>query len=827
MAAGRSSSPSAWGPTSLLGLRRWARSRRAKHHEIIAITMSETARSRSRRRTSILRRRRPSPRRRRAPDARQGRAARARRRARRARRRNAQAASSLDALPDFGLSLSGGGGRGLAVPAGGGGGAAPARASGGEGALARRAAKADDCDEPPAKPKLLSRPSARATPTRRARPGSRARSGSRSPSTSRGASSSVRVIQGLGYGLDESALAAARALTLRARRALRQAVGGDVQDRLQLRARDALNRRRLLRPRGRLAHPRVVVAALAARRRRARSRRQAPTRPARRKLTQAAAPRRTSSRRPIPRARRRRAARRPWSSQLAIDATRLRRPGRRRRSRPDRPSTPPPTQAARQFVFEPAEIDGKPAPIRILYRYEFVLRAGGADDRQLRRAGARRANEEAPRRAYASPSTAALAATTDADGSLPPRRRRAGRARGHASRAPHLTALQTTETFEAGHELAVDLRRRAAGREGPGRGPGRPRGRRRRAAAREAGRLDRGVRRRGAPGARHAGRRAQGRREPARASPAPRSDRAQLVVWGAAPQDTRVYLDGVPLPTPLPPGRLPVGRQLRHGAVGRARPRRLGRGVRARASAAWSTCSSSPLERDGDARERLGRPARRVGRRSRAPVGSASRRGRGAKELPRRAPAGLHVAQHRRVRPHPAVLRRAGARSSSTSRPRETLEIGGLLSSDVGRRQRAERRSDEPCRRRRTTRRSSASGSAGRSRPSDGAEIARRPVGRHRLRRARRPVRRSCRPNLQVDSTVASLRASWRKRLAAWVTLDRRRRRRSSRAADFSRTGSNTSPPRQGDDVRLRAGALATRSPTTTARRSPRAPRRS
>jgi TonB family protein len=30
--------------------------------------------------------------------------------------------------------------------------------------------------------------------------------------------------------------------------------------------------------------------------------------------------------------------------------------------------------AARRFVFEPAEIDGKPAPIRINYRYEFVLK---------------------------------------------------------------------------------------------------------------------------------------------------------------------------------------------------------------------------------------------------------------------------------------------------------------------------------------------------------------------------------------------------------------------------------------------------------------------
>jgi TonB family protein len=31
-------------------------------------------------------------------------------------------------------------------------------------------------------------------------------------------------------------------------------------------------------------------------------------------------------------------------------------------------------EAAKQFVFEPAEIDGKPAAIRILYRYEFTLK---------------------------------------------------------------------------------------------------------------------------------------------------------------------------------------------------------------------------------------------------------------------------------------------------------------------------------------------------------------------------------------------------------------------------------------------------------------------
>ncbi|MFO0630005.1 MAG: TonB family protein [Polyangiales bacterium] len=31
-------------------------------------------------------------------------------------------------------------------------------------------------------------------------------------------------------------------------------------------------------------------------------------------------------------------------------------------------------EAAREFVFEPAEVDGRPAPIRIAYRYAFVLR---------------------------------------------------------------------------------------------------------------------------------------------------------------------------------------------------------------------------------------------------------------------------------------------------------------------------------------------------------------------------------------------------------------------------------------------------------------------
>ena len=54
-------------------------------------------------------------------------------------------------------------------------------------------------------------------------------------------------------------------------------------------------------------------------------------------------------------------------------------------------STPPRVAAAKQFVFEPAEIDDQPAPVKITYRYDFTIlekmvKAGPAD--QLRRRGA-------------------------------------------------------------------------------------------------------------------------------------------------------------------------------------------------------------------------------------------------------------------------------------------------------------------------------------------------------------------------------------------------------------------------------------------------------
>ena len=121
------------------------------------------------------------------------------------------ATSSGDALPDFGLSLSNGSGGGLAVPA-----SRPAA----ELPVAHvtktltHAARAQvaDCDDPPAKPKLVSRPNPLYTDQARAA-GIAGRVRVEITVDEQGRVTAVRVLQGLGYGLDESAIAAARGMT--------------------------------------------------------------------------------------------------------------------------------------------------------------------------------------------------------------------------------------------------------------------------------------------------------------------------------------------------------------------------------------------------------------------------------------------------------------------------------------------------------------------------------------------------------------------------------------------------------------------------------------
>lgn len=118
-------------------------------------------------------------------------------------------------LPDFGVSLSGGvDGTGIALPVGGStrqpnapttAKAAPKRLS----AVAAPAAGLDPCEDPPAKPKPRSVPQPAGTEAARAA-GVEGKVRVQLTVDETGHVVDVKLLQGLGYGLDEAALAAAR-----------------------------------------------------------------------------------------------------------------------------------------------------------------------------------------------------------------------------------------------------------------------------------------------------------------------------------------------------------------------------------------------------------------------------------------------------------------------------------------------------------------------------------------------------------------------------------------------------------------------------------------
>lgn len=123
--------------------------------------------------------------------------------------KSAPGAGSLDALPDFGLSLGGGDGPGMAVPAGGGPAAArtadtprPAKV------LAAKPA-GDTCDEAPTKPKPKSVPQP-LYPASAREAGVEGKVRVEITVGPDGKVVSVRLLSGLGHGLDEAALEAAR-----------------------------------------------------------------------------------------------------------------------------------------------------------------------------------------------------------------------------------------------------------------------------------------------------------------------------------------------------------------------------------------------------------------------------------------------------------------------------------------------------------------------------------------------------------------------------------------------------------------------------------------
>jgi periplasmic protein TonB len=128
---------------------------------------------------------------------------------------HAEAAPSLtDALPDFGLSMSGGG-SGVAVPSARGPIAAAAPVATSKTLTRAVSPRPDDCADPPGKPRLVSRP----TPAYTAEAQAAGVSGKVRVEITvdeHGRVVSVRLVQGLGHGLDEAALAAARGMTFEA-----------------------------------------------------------------------------------------------------------------------------------------------------------------------------------------------------------------------------------------------------------------------------------------------------------------------------------------------------------------------------------------------------------------------------------------------------------------------------------------------------------------------------------------------------------------------------------------------------------------------------------
>lgn len=201
--------------------------------------------------------------------------------------------------------------------------------------------------------------------------------------------------------------------------------------------------------------------------------------------------------------------------------------------------------AVMRFVFEPAEIDGKPAPIRILYRYEFTLKveepttaifAGTVKDR----------GKSAPLPDVEISVEGGGRAKTDAEGHFVIEGVAPGK---HvvSLAGEKLTTLRTEETFEAGKRLeaSYDVVVPAAA-----------------AQADDSDDLEIVVT---APALDKKVVATEVTAEEGRKLPGTQGDvlkvvesmpgvarsqvgSGQLVVWGAAPEDTRVYVDGVRVP---------------------------------------------------------------------------------------------------------------------------------------------------------------------------------------------------------------------------------------------------------------------------------------
>jgi TonB family protein len=382
--------------------------------------------------------------------------------------------------------------------------------------------------------------------------------------------------------------------------------------------------------------------------------------------------------------------------------------------------------AAKQFEFEPAEIDGKPAAIRIEYRYDFVLR-------------------EEP------PPPAPTATAPEPPPGAPPAP--------EPPRPPDTDDLELvvvappTRKQVVSTEVNAEQARRVAGTQG------------------DVLKVVENL-----PGV-------------ARSS----VGSGQLVVWGAAPQDTRVYIDGVRVPLLYHSGGLRSvvasdlvqGVELSPGAYGAAYGRGLGGLV---------TVQLRPLEGDGF-------------------HGAVSADFLDASALVRASAGAFRFAAAARHGYLDALLplvtkQDTGAlfqvpryydgqvRAAWAPSPRTSIEVGGMLSSDTVQRTVA---SADPSLQKSDTKRTDWQRVFARYRTEgdDGAVTTLTPWGgadaiSQVSRFGRTPT------ELSSDSVLLGLRATHRRRVldVASVTLGLDA---EAQIASLRRAGSVTSPPREGD----------------------------
>lgn len=451
-------------------------------------------------------------------------------------------------------------------------------------------------------------------------------------------------------------------------------------------------------------------------------------------------------------------------------------------------------EAARGFTFEPAEIDGKPAPIKLQYRYDFVLEQAPPPETVLTGEVRRRGSGEPMANVEVTLDTGETA-VTGADGRFELRGVSPG---AHTVRlsGPELAALQTEERLEAGQTLGVryDVEPLALAPSGDAAeaaddmeivvvAP---------ALTRQvvATRVEADSARRMAGTQGDVLKIVENMPGVARAS----AGSGDVVVWGAAPEDTRVYVDGVRVPALYHYGGL---RSVVHsdlvqsvelipGAYGAAYGRGLGGLVSVDSRDPDDDRVHASLQADLlDASAALhGAVSERVR------VSGAVRRGHLRDVL-----AGGVAEDTQEFFPIPRY-HDASARARYEVSNAHWVELGGMLSSDTVTRQIP---SDDPLTRRSETREIGFDRVFLRYRnePGDGSRVSIVPwLGRDRSRLrgsfGGTPV------ELTLDSSLYGLRATWSGPLLPDVTssvgLDL-----ELSSVDGHREGSVSAPPREGD----------------------------